>query len=121
MHQFTVWLQEVKGKGFLLVSTAIASRVVALPQPRHIYTFDLPNTATDKLHRVLQVGVQRDDPHNGGGALRATEVPERAQVPLPTAALGVHVYFQLVNSFFLPVLSGPEDFVCRCANSHESY
>lgn len=64
--------------------------------------------------------MQRDDSHNGGGALCATEVPERAQVPLPTAALGVHVYFQLVNSFFLPVLSGLEVFVFRGANGRES-
>uniref|UniRef100_A0A453GW72 RNA helicase n=2 Tax=Aegilops tauschii subsp. strangulata TaxID=200361 RepID=A0A453GW72_AEGTS len=47
---------EVKGKGFLLVSTDIASRGFDLPQTSHIYNFDLPKTATDYLHRAGRTG-----------------------------------------------------------------
>lgn len=49
-------LQEVKGKGFLLVSTDIASRGFDLPQTSHIYNFDLPKTAIDYLHRAGRTG-----------------------------------------------------------------
>ena len=49
-------LQEVKGRGFLLVSTDIASRGFDLPQTSHIYNFDLPKTATDYLHRAGRTG-----------------------------------------------------------------
>ena len=48
--------QEVKGRGFLLVSTDIASRGFDLPQTSHIYNFDLPKTATDYLHRAGRTG-----------------------------------------------------------------
>ncbi|OQU88256.1 hypothetical protein SORBI_3003G442700 [Sorghum bicolor] len=47
---------EVKGRGFLLVSTDIASRGFDLPQTSHIYNFDLPKTATDYLHRAGRTG-----------------------------------------------------------------
>lgn len=47
---------EVKEKGFLLVSTDIASRGFDLPQISHIYNFDLPKTATDYLHRAGRTG-----------------------------------------------------------------
>ncbi|CAD6227895.1 unnamed protein product [Miscanthus lutarioriparius] len=47
---------EVKGRGFLLVSTDIASRGFDLPQTSHIYSFDLPKTATDYLHRAGRTG-----------------------------------------------------------------
>ncbi|EEC72249.1 hypothetical protein OsI_05378 [Oryza sativa Indica Group] len=47
---------EVKGKGFLLVSTDIASRGFDLPQTSHIYNFDLPKTAIDYLHRAGRTG-----------------------------------------------------------------
>ncbi|XP_039835155.1 DEAD-box ATP-dependent RNA helicase 58, chloroplastic isoform X2 [Panicum virgatum] len=47
---------EVKGKGFMLVSTDIASRGFDLPQTSHIYNFDLPKTATDYLHRAGRTG-----------------------------------------------------------------
>ncbi|XP_006646732.1 DEAD-box ATP-dependent RNA helicase 58, chloroplastic [Oryza brachyantha] len=47
---------EVKGKGFLLVSTDIASRGFDLPQTSHIYNFDLPKTAVDYLHRAGRTG-----------------------------------------------------------------
>ncbi|KAJ1287262.1 hypothetical protein BS78_03G417600 [Paspalum vaginatum] len=46
----------VKGRGFLLVSTDIASRGFDLPQTSHIYNFDLPKTATDYLHRAGRTG-----------------------------------------------------------------
>ncbi|BAD87358.1 putative RNA helicase [Oryza sativa Japonica Group] len=49
-------LEEVKGKGFLLVSTDIASRGFDLPQTSHIYNFDLPKTAIDYLHRAGRTG-----------------------------------------------------------------
>ncbi|CAN6272100.1 unnamed protein product [Urochloa humidicola] len=47
---------EVKGRGFMLVSTDIASRGFDLPQTSHIYNFDLPKTATDYLHRAGRTG-----------------------------------------------------------------
>ncbi|WVZ67240.1 hypothetical protein U9M48_016348 [Paspalum notatum var. saurae] len=47
---------EVKERGFLLVSTDIASRGFDLPQTSHIYNFDLPKTATDYLHRAGRTG-----------------------------------------------------------------
>ncbi|XP_066389414.1 DEAD-box ATP-dependent RNA helicase 58, chloroplastic-like isoform X2 [Miscanthus floridulus] len=47
---------EVKGRGFLLVSTDIASRGFDLPQTCHIYSFDLPKTATDYLRRAGRTG-----------------------------------------------------------------
>ncbi|KAK3166613.1 hypothetical protein QOZ80_1AG0048090 [Eleusine coracana subsp. coracana] len=47
---------EVKGRGFLLVSTDIASRGFDLPQTSHIYNFELPKTATDYLHRSGRTG-----------------------------------------------------------------
>jgi len=46
----------VKGRGFLLVSTDIASRGFDLPQTSHIYNLDLPKTATDYLHRAGRTG-----------------------------------------------------------------
>lgn len=49
-------MQEVKGRGFMLVSTDIASRGFDLPQTSHIYNFDLPKTATDYLHRAGRTG-----------------------------------------------------------------
>ncbi|TKW37000.1 hypothetical protein SEVIR_1G019000v4 [Setaria viridis] len=47
---------EVMGRGFMLVSTDIASRGFDLPQTSHIYNFDLPKTATDYLHRAGRTG-----------------------------------------------------------------
>uniref|UniRef100_A0A0A9GJ45 ATP-dependent RNA helicase n=1 Tax=Arundo donax TaxID=35708 RepID=A0A0A9GJ45_ARUDO len=47
---------EVKGRGFLLVSTDIASRGFDLLQTSHIYNFDLPKTATDYQHRAGRTG-----------------------------------------------------------------
>ncbi|CAL5059172.1 unnamed protein product [Urochloa decumbens] len=47
---------DVKGRGFMLVSTDIASRGFDLPQTSHIYNFDLPKTATDYLHRAGRTG-----------------------------------------------------------------
>ncbi|KAJ3683306.1 hypothetical protein LUZ60_013533 [Juncus effusus] len=47
---------EVKQKGFILVSTDIASRGFDLPQTTHIYNFDLPKTAIDYLHRAGRTG-----------------------------------------------------------------
>jgi hypothetical protein len=52
----TIPLQEVKGRGFLLVCTDIASRGFDLPQTIHIYNFELPKTATDYLHRAGRTG-----------------------------------------------------------------
>ncbi|AQK98022.1 ATP binding protein [Zea mays] len=49
---------EVKGRGFLLVSTDIASRGFDLPQTSHVYNLDLPKTATDYLHRAGRTGRQ---------------------------------------------------------------
>ncbi|CAO2167858.1 unnamed protein product [Urochloa humidicola] len=49
---------DVKGRGFLLVSTDISSRGFDLPQTSHIYNFDLPKTATDYLHRAGRTGRQ---------------------------------------------------------------
>lgn len=49
-------LQESRQKGFLLVSTDIASRGFDLPQTTHIYNFDLPKTAIDYLHRAGRTG-----------------------------------------------------------------
>jgi superfamily II DNA/RNA helicase len=51
-----VCIQEVKHKGFLLVSTDIASRGFDLTQTTHIYNFDLPKTAIDYLHRAGRTG-----------------------------------------------------------------
>ncbi|KAG2649844.1 DEAD-box ATP-dependent RNA helicase 58, chloroplastic-like [Panicum virgatum] len=47
---------EVKGRGFMLVSTDIASRGFDLSQTSHIYNFDLPRMATDYLHRAGRTG-----------------------------------------------------------------
>ncbi|KAJ1704259.1 hypothetical protein LUZ63_004038 [Rhynchospora breviuscula] len=47
---------EARHKGFLLVSTDIASRGFDLPQTTHIYNFDLPKTAIDYLHRAGRTG-----------------------------------------------------------------
>ncbi|KAJ4748699.1 DEAD-box ATP-dependent RNA helicase 58 [Rhynchospora pubera] len=47
---------EVRHKGFLLVSTDIASRGFDLPQTTHIYNFDFPKTAIDYLHRAGRTG-----------------------------------------------------------------
>ncbi|XP_078169853.1 P-loop containing nucleoside triphosphate hydrolases superfamily protein isoform X1 [Carex rostrata] len=47
---------ESRQKGFLLVSTDIASRGFDLPQTTHIYNFDLPKTAIDYLHRAGRTG-----------------------------------------------------------------
>jgi superfamily II DNA/RNA helicase len=55
-HERNARLQEVKEKGFLLVSTDIAGRGFDLPQTSHIYNFDLPKTATDYLHRAGRTG-----------------------------------------------------------------
>jgi ERCC4-related helicase len=56
LYVCTIPLQEVKGRGFLLVSTDIASRGFDLPQTSHIYNFELPKTATDYLHRAGRTG-----------------------------------------------------------------
>lgn len=48
----------MKGRGFLLVSTDIASRGFDLPQTSHVYNLDLPKTATDYLHRAGRTGRQ---------------------------------------------------------------
>ena len=54
----------------------------------------------------LQVGMRRDNPYNGGWALRAAEISEWAQVPLWRAAPWVNVYVLLSSdvdtSLFFP-------------------
>lgn len=50
-------LTEIRqGGGFLLVSTDIAARGIDLPETTHIFNFDLPQTATDYLHRAGRAG-----------------------------------------------------------------
>uniref|UniRef100_A0A8R7U1H2 Helicase C-terminal domain-containing protein n=1 Tax=Triticum urartu TaxID=4572 RepID=A0A8R7U1H2_TRIUA len=57
-HQFNIRMQQIKGKGFLLVSKDTASRGFDLPQTSHIYNFDHPKIVTDYFHREQERSVQ---------------------------------------------------------------